>query len=683
MSRMRIVVFLVMLPLSLVACGKSPEQKAAPDKIIEISEVEKTREGAHKKVSPSQKIPKVSKGNIEIDGRIGDWKNIEFLSENVGSEVRLEYDFMLDRMVKPKDIADIKSVKAAYDDEHLFFLLQVEQPVGNIAIFVDSDGNASTGEKDAIALTKGKGHRFNLPHGWDYAIQLKFSNIIAGSRIMPLVVCRVTEARAKDAFKEFVKASAEHIRVLRAFVKEDEAAFKKMEKKLRESGRNNLDDPAYISLNRMYEFLEMKIPLSELGIEPPAEPIFLFVEDAAGIATDFDKYCQLVRATMPATQAGPGTEQSLKKKETDRPRNAVSDCRQCKFINRGGRQEGLALTDKQINPALHMADVQGSLYLLEKEIRAAKRQGFLDRIIFTNGKEIQCEILSETSDSVSIRTDIGNATIPKSQISYLSGGTKESKEKAAKLESEIEELRQKKAELESAGRERQRAAREKLGRLCKRHGWNGLLVKIANGDADIDRRNDNGYSALTQAVKDGRKQVVRVLLESGADVNAKSYSGWTALMVASYDGKIDLVGILLKHAADPNAESKLGQTALMLVAKRGKSELVMLPIDKVADADVIGKEGGYAFVQVVGVDYCAIVRMLLEMGADVNAGDRYGDTALILSAKRGRIDIAEVVLDKGADVNAKNKKGATALSLASAKGHKKVVKLLREAGAKE
>ena len=650
MPRMRIVVFLVMLPLSLAACGKSPKQKAEPDKIIEISKVEKTRKEAQKKVSPSQKIPKVSKGNIEIDGRIGDWKNIGSLSENVGSEVRLEYDFMLDRMVKPKDIADIKSVKAAFDDEHLFFLLQVEQPVGNIAIFVDSDGNASTGEKDAIVLTKGKGRRFNLPHGWDYAIQLKYSNIALGSQIMPLVVCRVTEARAKDAFKEFFKASVEHIRVLRAFAKEDEAAFEKMEKELRESGRNNFDDPAYISLNRMYEFLEMKIPLSELGIEPPTEPIFLFVEHAIGIATDFDKYCQLVKATMPATQAGPVTEQSLKKKGTDRPRNAVSDCMQCKVINRGGRQEGLALTDKQISPARQMANVRKSLYLLEKELSATRRQGFLDKIIFTNGREIQCEILSETSDSVRIRTDVGAATIPKSQISSLSGGTKESKEKTAKLESEMEELRQKKAELESAGRERQRAAREKLGRLCKRHGWNGLLVKIANGDADIDRRNDNGYSALTQAVKDGRKQVVRVLLESGADVNAKSYSGRTALMIASYDGKIDLVGILLEHAADPNAEGKLGETALILVAKRGKSELVMLPIDKVADADVIGKEGGYAFVQVVGVDYCAIVRMLLEMGADVNA---------------------------------KNENGATALSLASAKGREEVVELLREAGAKE
>ncbi|MBF8270647.1 MAG: hypothetical protein HW386_2356, partial [Gammaproteobacteria bacterium] len=52
----------------------------------------------------------------------------------------------------------------------------------------------------------------------------------------------------------------------------------------------------------------------------------------------------------------------------------------------------------------------------------------------------------------------------------------------------------------------------------------------------------------------------------GADVNAKQQGGWTALQAAAKHGSMELVELLLQHGADPNQPADDGQTALSMAA---------------------------------------------------------------------------------------------------------------------
>jgi ankyrin repeat protein len=74
------------------------------------------------------------------------------------------------------------------------------------------------------------------------------------------------------------------------------------------------------------------------------------------------------------------------------------------------------------------------------------------------------------------------------------------------------------------------------------------------------------------AVRDSA--TMRLLLDSGADVNARQQSGYTALHTAAQLGDADLLELLLGRGADPRAKSDDGKTPSDLAASQGHSEIV-------------------------------------------------------------------------------------------------------------
>ncbi len=161
-----------------------------------------------------------------------------------------------------------------------------------------------------------------------------------------------------------------------------------------------------------------------------------------------------------------------------------------------------------------------------------------------------------------------------------------------------------------------------------------------------------GYnSRLIDASREGRKDVVELLLAKGADVNAKTNTGTTALWMASAIGHKEVVQALLANGADVNAKNNDGETALMGASRDGHKE---------------------------------VVQVLLANGADANAMTNYyydGETALMMASRKGHKEVVQALLAKGADVNAKSNDGETALMGASRDGHKEVVGLLLDKGA--
>lgn len=104
-------------------------------------------------------------------------------------------------------------------------------------------------------------------------------------------------------------------------------------------------------------------------------------------------------------------------------------------------------------------------------------------------------------------------------------------------------------------------------------GHTKAVKTLLERGADVNARDENGWTPLVEAAFGGHADTVQLLLEQGADVNVRDRAGWTPLMEAASKGHAEAVTILLAHGADVNAETLKGWTALK-ATPRGNTEIV-------------------------------------------------------------------------------------------------------------
>lgn len=115
---------------------------------------------------------------------------------------------------------------------------------------------------------------------------------------------------------------------------------------------------------------------------------------------------------------------------------------------------------------------------------------------------------------------------------------------------------------------------------------------------------------LVAAVRAGRAEEARRLLEEGADPNARDERGFTPLHIACARGDAGIAELLLERGADPNAVGAAGVTPLHVAAYGG---------------------------------HRGVVELLLRWGADPSLGDSSGKTPADVARERGFLDIAELI----------------------------------------
>ena len=98
-----------------------------------------------------------------------------------------------------------------------------------------------------------------------------------------------------------------------------------------------------------------------------------------------------------------------------------------------------------------------------------------------------------------------------------------------------------------------------------------LLDRGANVTAAA--RNDMRVHPLHAAIASRRHDTAALLLSRGADVNARQQMGYTPLMGAASAGRQDLVDLLLSHGADPTLRSDDGKTAADVAREHGHHEV--------------------------------------------------------------------------------------------------------------
>lgn len=96
---------------------------------------------------------------------------------------------------------------------------------------------------------------------------------------------------------------------------------------------------------------------------------------------------------------------------------------------------------------------------------------------------------------------------------------------------------------------------------------------------------------LHGAVQAGDVDDVKAALVAGADVNGRDDRGWTALMHAVNEGRSPLVELLLASKANPDHRASDGPTALHVAVGRRHAEIVALLREAGADPWIEGSDG--------------------------------------------------------------------------------------------
>jgi cytohesin len=94
---------------------------------------------------------------------------------------------------------------------------------------------------------------------------------------------------------------------------------------------------------------------------------------------------------------------------------------------------------------------------------------------------------------------------------------------------------------------------------------------------------------LLEASRTGNHIEMESLLKAGADMNAKDNHGWTALSIAAFNGHLKTCELLIENGADVNAKDNINSIPLHWAAFHGHLQICRLLVEKGADVETIDK----------------------------------------------------------------------------------------------
>jgi ankyrin repeat protein len=242
-----------------------------------------------------------------------------------------------------------------------------------------------------------------------------------------------------------------------------------------------------------------------------------------------------------------------------------------------------------------------------------------------------------------------------------------------------------------------------------------------------------GMTPLLYAARDGRADIVGLLLDAGADINGKDANDITPLISAITNNHPDVARLLVERGADVASADWYGRTPLWAAVETRNMDLdnasfvnsidrapflnlIELLLDRGADPNVRTTEvppirrdflrvtGSLSWVDFTGqtpfltaalAGDVAVMRLLLERGADPHIPTFGGTTPLMAAAgvnwvvdqtsdegPEALLEAVKLCFELGMDVNAVNSMGLTALHGAANRGSDDIIRFLVQQGAR-
>eukprot|EP00933_Yihiella_yeosuensis_P043306 TRINITY_DN3804_c1_g2_i1.p1 TRINITY_DN3804_c1_g2~~TRINITY_DN3804_c1_g2_i1.p1 ORF type:complete len:347 (-),score=57.00 TRINITY_DN3804_c1_g2_i1:42-1082(-) len=183
--------------------------------------------------------------------------------------------------------------------------------------------------------------------------------------------------------------------------------------------------------------------------------------------------------------------------------------------------------------------------------------------------------------------------------------------------------------------------RDKIGRtalyLAARNGDDSIVAALLRGGADVDlpTKDANSATPLYIASHEGRLEVACRLCKAGAKVNVATPEGATPLYIAAHKGHLEIVKVLCQAGASLNQSTLNGMTPLHVAARKGRLEIVIFLSEASANLNLMMCNGTTPLHLAARQGHLAIVDHLCKAGADRDLASKSGSTALHIAAHQG------------------------------------------------
>ncbi|XP_052090920.1 serine/threonine-protein phosphatase 6 regulatory ankyrin repeat subunit C-like isoform X2 [Mytilus californianus] len=185
------------------------------------------------------------------------------------------------------------------------------------------------------------------------------------------------------------------------------------------------------------------------------------------------------------------------------------------------------------------------------------------------------------------------------------------------------------------------------------------------------------HAPLLVACKEGRVEIVELLLTCDYDINIRGHDLDPPLVVACKEGHTDIISVLLKHKCCANVRDEFGRTTLHTACGKGYIDIVHLLLLYKCNINQTDRHKRTPVFIASENDQHDIVKVLLEFKSDVNLSNSTGKNALHVACQRRNMTTIKYLLaTKRCNINQLDKKKETPLFSACKEGHNDVVELL-------
>ena len=222
--------------------------------------------------------------------------------------------------------------------------------------------------------------------------------------------------------------------------------------------------------------------------------------------------------------------------------------------------------------------------------------------------------------------------------------------------------------------------------LAAKNGFRDLVDVLVQSGGNVNARNfPIQETPLHLAARSGHQHIAQFLILQGSQVNALNVPfRETPLHLASRNGHQQIAELLIQHGSQVNARNAFWQeTPLHLASRNGHQQIAELLIRHGGLVNAQGcpwQETPLHLASRNGHQQTA--RVLIQRGGQVNAiNTSWKETPLHLAANDGHQHIAEFLIQQGGQVNAINTPWKeTPLHLAARDGHRHIAEILVKHG---